>query len=116
MSLFPECAHVCGYLSFPRCAAVEITVPQPKEQYREEKDGCLCLRVERRRHRKGQALSLQGPSRSGTAIGLELIPGARPLPSSFNLRIENVTRVGAGLSLAFIHSLNKCWLGTVTHC
>lgn len=37
--------------------------------------------------------------------------GARCVPFLFNLRIENLTRVRPGLSLAFPHSLDKCRLG-----
>lgn len=109
--------HVCtDVLLFQQSSAAEFTVPQPKEEYREERDGCLCLRVERRRHRRGWALMLQGPGRNEAAIGLGLIPGARPVLSLFNLRIENRTRVGPGSSLVFTHSLNKCWLGRAAHC
>lgn len=105
-----------GCPSFPRFPAAEVTVPQPKEQYREKRDGCLCLRVERRKHRRGRALLLQGLGRNGAATGLGLVLGARPVLSSFNLRIENLTRVGPGSSLVFTHSLNKHWLGRAAHC
>lgn len=97
-----------GCLSFLRFPAAEFTVSQAKGQNREEMEGCLWLRVERSRRRAGGALSLQGPGKQGAAIGLGLIPGARCVPSLFNLRIENPTRVGPRLSLAFTHSLDKC--------
>lgn len=87
-----------GCLSFLRFPAAEFTVSQAKGQYREEMEGCLWLRVERSRQKRGRALSLQGPGKQGAAIGLGLTPGARCVLSLLNVRVENLTRVGPGLS------------------